>query len=63
MHGTTALKQAVKTLGSRVVDRRTTTGKALAAWRSELLSDLGSEVEEELAVCASSLIRCCWLTL
>lgn len=41
MHGTTALKQAVKTLGSRVVDRRTTMGKALAAWRSELLSDLG----------------------
>jgi hypothetical protein len=36
-----ALKRAVSTLGSRLVDRRTTVGKALAAWRSELLADLG----------------------
>jgi hypothetical protein len=40
-HGTTALKRAVSTLGSRAIDRRTTIGKALAAWRSELLADLG----------------------
>jgi hypothetical protein len=41
MHGTTALKRAVRTLGSRVIDRRTSLGRALAAWRSELLADLG----------------------
>jgi hypothetical protein len=40
-HGTKALKRAVSTLGSRAIDRRTTMGKALAAWRSELLADLG----------------------
>lgn len=40
-HGTKALKRAVRTLGIRTVDRRTTVGRALAAWRSELLADLG----------------------
>ncbi len=40
-HGAKALKRAVSTLGSRTIDRRTTTGRALAAWRSELLADLG----------------------
>jgi len=40
-HGASTLKRAVKELGSRAVDRRTATGKALAAWRSELLTDLG----------------------
>ena len=41
MHGTKALKQAVKVLGTRAIDLRTTIGRALAAWRSELLADLG----------------------
>ena len=40
-HGLTRLKDAVNTLGNRAIDRRTTVGKALAAWRSELLADLG----------------------
>ncbi|MGD0949859.1 MAG: hypothetical protein ABSA52_20820 [Candidatus Binatia bacterium] len=40
-HGASTLKRAVKELGSRAIDRRTATGKALAAWRSELLADLG----------------------
>jgi hypothetical protein len=40
-HGTKALKRAVSTLGNRAIDRRTTMGRALAAWRSELLTDLG----------------------
>ncbi len=35
------LKRSVSTLGRRTIDRRTTVGKALAAWRSELLADLG----------------------
>ncbi len=40
-HGVTRLKHSVKTLGNRTIDRRTTVGRALAAWRSELLADLG----------------------
>jgi len=40
-HGASTLKRAVKELGNRAIDRRTTIGKALAAWRSELLADLG----------------------
>jgi len=42
-HGLTALKSAVNKLGGRVIDRRTTLGKALDAWRSELIEDLGGE--------------------
>jgi hypothetical protein len=40
-HGVLSLKRAIRTLGNRVVDERTKVGKALAAWRSELLRDLG----------------------
>src|SRR5262244_244416 len=40
-HGLTRLKAAVRGLGSRVIDRRTTLGKTLAEWRLELIQDLG----------------------
>jgi hypothetical protein len=40
-HGLTPLKHAVRVLGARAIDQRTSVGKALAAWRSELLADLG----------------------
>ncbi len=40
-HGLTRMKHAVKVLGNRTIDRRTTMGRALAAWRSDLLTDLG----------------------
>ena len=40
-HGLKALKRAVRTLGSRTIDRRTRVGKALTAWRSDLAADLG----------------------
>jgi len=39
--GVYRLKRAVRELGSRVLDRRTSLGKALAEWQSELLADLG----------------------
>jgi integrase-like protein len=42
-HGLTSLKQAVKGLGGRVIDRRTTLGKSLAKWRADLVSDLGGK--------------------
>lgn len=40
-HGLGTLKRAVKDLGSRTIDRRTTLGKALAQWRTDLVRDLG----------------------
>jgi hypothetical protein len=40
-HGLTRLKAVVRGLGGRVIDRRTTLGKALAEWRQELIQDLG----------------------
>lgn len=42
-HGLHALKAAVRGLGGRIIDRRTTLGKALAAFRCDLLQDLGGE--------------------
>lgn len=47
------MKRAVKVLGGRVIDRRTSTGKALDAWRAELIADLGGREAvstQELAV-------------
>ena len=40
-HGTYRLKTAIRELGSRAIDRRTVVGRALAAWRAELVEDLG----------------------
>jgi len=40
-HGLSTLKRTVRELGSRAVDRRTSVGKALAAWRAELIDDHG----------------------
>jgi hypothetical protein len=42
-HGLTPLKQAVKGLGGRVIDKRTTLGKTLAKWRNDLIADLGGQ--------------------
>ena len=40
-HGLTALKRAVRIHGSRAIDGRTSLGRALAAWRAQLIADLG----------------------
>lgn len=40
-HGLRILKRALKVLGTRAIDRRTTLGKALARWRADLVADLG----------------------
>jgi hypothetical protein len=44
-HGVHTLKRAVKELGGKVVDRRTSLGRALAEWRASLISDLGGAAE------------------
>src|SRR5437773_12116027 len=41
--GTQRLKSAVKVLGSRRIDQRTTVGRALHVYRQELIADLGGE--------------------
>jgi hypothetical protein len=40
-HGLSRLKDAMRTLGNRAIDRRTKAGRALELWRRELLADLG----------------------
>ena len=47
-HGAFALKRAVRTLGSRTIDRRTRVGRALATWCEDLARDLGG-VEQLVA--------------
>src|SRR5262245_34115138 len=46
-HGFTTLKRAVNSLGNRVIDRRTVTGRALAKWRRDLIADLGDDVSTQ----------------
>ena len=40
-HGLTRAKQAVRDFGTRTIDRRTKAGRALLAWREQLIDDLG----------------------
>jgi hypothetical protein len=42
-NGFYALKATLRQLGPRTIDRRTSLGKHLAAWRAELVTDLGGE--------------------
>ena len=42
--GLWAMKRKLMLLGSRALDRRFATGKALAAWRVDLVEDLGGEL-------------------
>ena len=46
-HGLTLLKRAVNTVGNRLIDNRTVTGKALAKWRIDLVNDLGGEISTQ----------------
>ena len=41
--GFSRLKSTLRRLGPRTIDRRTSLGKHLAAWRADLLADLGGE--------------------
>jgi hypothetical protein len=52
-HGLGTMKRAIKHLGSRSIDRRTSLGKALDQWRGQLISDLGGKADvstQELAI-------------
>lgn len=40
-HGLSTLKRAMRELGGRAIDGRTTIAKALGQWKAELINDLG----------------------
>src|SRR5215813_5610410 len=42
-HGLYTLKKAVARLGNKVINKRYSTGRALAKWRSEIVTDLGGQ--------------------
>ena len=48
-HGLATLRRTVNQIGNRVLDRRTAVGKALAAWRADLVRDLGGDVSTQQA--------------
>jgi hypothetical protein len=47
-HGLRPLREAVKGLGGRVIDKRTSLGKTLAKWRADLIDDLGGAIVFQL---------------
>jgi hypothetical protein len=58
-HGHATLNRALKTLGSRSLDRRTSLSKALDQWRAELIADLGglSEVSTQQKALVDLCVR------
>jgi hypothetical protein len=52
-----ALKATLRTLGPRVIDRRTTLGKALATWKADLVRDLGGDVSTQQAAVVDLAVR------
>ena len=56
-HGLVRLRTAVRELGPRVVDRRTTLGKQLATWKADLVRDLGGDVSTQQAAIVDLAVR------
>jgi hypothetical protein len=56
-HGLVRLRAAVRELGPRVLDRRTTLGKQLAAWKADLVRDLGGDVSTQQAAVVELAVR------
>src|SRR5437870_7573463 len=48
-HGLTALRRTVEAIGGRLLDGRTTLAKQLAAWKADLVRDLGGDVSTQQA--------------
>jgi hypothetical protein len=51
------MKSAIKVLGKRTIDQRTTLGKALAKWRGDLIEDLGGR--ESVSTQQEALVDLC----
>ncbi len=56
-HGTHSLRHAIKVLGNRAISRRTKVGRALAAWRADLVADLGGDVSTQQAALIDLAVR------
>lgn len=56
-HGFTTMKRAVRRMGARVIDKRTSLGKALLRWKAQLVTDLGGA--EAISVQEHALIDLC----
>ena len=56
-HGLTTLRRTVEALGGRLLDGRTTLAKQLAAWRADLVRDLGSDVSTQQAAVVDLAVR------
>lgn len=54
-HGLLRLKQAVKDIGGRVIDRRTVLGRTLETFKADLIADLGGA--DVLSTQARSLVE------
>ena len=52
-----ALKTTLRALGPRVVDKRTHLGKQLAAWRDDLVRDLGGDLSTQERVLVDLAVR------
>jgi hypothetical protein len=57
MHGLYALKGALMRVGYRVVDGRTSTGKALAKWRAELIRDIGGDPSTQQSAIIDLIVK------
>jgi hypothetical protein len=56
-HGLTTLRRTVEALGGRLLDGRTTLAKQLAAWRADLVQDLGADVSTQQAAVIDLAVR------
>jgi hypothetical protein len=51
------LKRTVRALGNRTLDRRTSIGRALSAWRADLVRDLGGDVSTQRAAIVDLAVK------
>ena len=56
-HGLTTLRAAVRSLGPRVIDKRTTLGKQLAEWKADLERDLRGNVSTQQSAVIDLAVR------
>src|SRR5881396_3653686 len=56
-HGLTTLRRTVEAIGGRLLDGRTTLARQLAAWKADLVRDLGGDVSTQQAAVIDLAVR------
>lgn len=56
-HGLSTLRRTVEAIGGRLLDGRSTLAKQLAAWRADLIRDLGGDVSTQQAAIIDLAVR------